>query len=307
VIFALAAAMSAAMAVAARPPAADRRLTVARFDSAVEAIRAALTSDPARPLSKLPVYGDSFLVVAFGEWHQTRATAAVPSALQRFSKQILPAFGDQFSHLIVETWVTTGRCGQVERAVTEDVERTTERPPQTENEIETLLRGATSFGIGPRILSMSCADYAAMRPEGQPVDYDRTLRLTTRALEEAVLSALRERRQRPPAGRSLVGIYGGALHNDVDPEPGLAAYSVAPRLLAATLGHVLEIDLVVPEYAARSAAVRAQPWWKAYTRARGSGKATLMIRRSARSFVIVFPVASKRDPRLHPSTHSSTP
>jgi hypothetical protein len=309
VIFALAAAMSAAMAVAARPPPVAQPLTVRRFDSAVAAIRAALESDP--------------VVVAFGEWHQTRATEAVPSALQRFTAQILPAFGGRFSHLILETWVTTGRCGEIERAVTDDVQKATERPPQTENEIEALLRAAVSARVAPRILSISCADYAAMRPAGQPVDYDRTLRITTRALEEAALAALRERVRgaartpaRPPnpdggavdvtdatdaaSGRSLIGIYGGALHNDLHPEPELGAYSFGPKLLAATLGRVLEVDLVVPEYAGGSAAVRAQSWWKAYARSLrlhrglpGRAEATLMVRRSERSVVIIFPPVSK--------------
>ena len=56
----------------------------------------------------------------------------------------------------------------------------------------------------------------------------------------------------------------------------MEGYSFASWLLAAVLGRVLEIDLVVPEYAAGSAAMRAQSWWSAY-RARRPG-ATVLVR-----------------------------
>jgi hypothetical protein len=119
--------------------------------------------------------------------------------------------------------------------------------------------------------------------------------VTARALEVAIVRALGDRG--PAAARPrLVAVYGGALHNDLTPEVGLEAYSFAPRVLAATLGRYHEIDLVVPEYAASSAAVRAQPWWRAYRRARRPGAAVL-VRRAARSFVVVFPtqaVSSRR-------------
>jgi hypothetical protein len=276
-------------------------------------------------------------VVAFGEYHQTVATAHIPSALRRFCEEILPTLapprtpaspvsgggaassagpGVELSHLVVETWVTTGRCGEAERIVTDDVQRAIQRPAATEGEIETLLRVAAAHRVVPRILSVSCADYQAMRSTAPDekgaavVDYDRTLRITARALEHATLAALRERRDQPSASRA-VAVYGGALHNDVHPDPSLAGYSFAPALLAATLGRFVEIDLVVPEYAAGSPALRAQPWWPVYLRAlrtgangdpalrRGPGQvavvpAVVMVRRSPRSFVVVFPRTSVR-------------
>ena len=285
-IWALAGAMSVAAAVAARPVAPDRPLGATRYRSVAEAVGVALASKP--------------VVVAFGELHQTRATAGIPSALRRFTEEILPGLVGELSHLVVETWITSGRCGEVERAVAADVEKTTERPPATENEIETLIRKVDAGGAAPRILSVTCADYEAMRPRGQAVDYDKTLRITGRALETATLRALRDPR-RPNGGstvagvspdghspRPALGIYGGALHNDLHPDPDLAPYSFAAGMMAATLGRYVEIDLVVPEYAAASASTRAQDWWRAYERFRRSG-AVVMIRRSPRSFVIVFP------------------
>jgi hypothetical protein len=275
---ALAGAVAVAAALAARPAPDVAPPRAQRFASPKAAIAQALSQ---------AVGG----VVAFGELHQTLATARIPSALRRFTADIFPTISPRFSQLVVETWMTTGRCGEAERAVTADVERTTERPAQTETEIEALIRVAHDRGVAPRILSLSCADYEAMRGGGGGVDYDRTLRVTAGALETAILRALR-----PPHsdsalakdGPRFVGVYGGALHNDLHPDPDVAAYSFAPHVLGATLGRYVEIDLVVPEYGASSAAVRAQDWWRAYQRARRPG-ATVLVTRDARSFVLIFP------------------
>ena len=263
----------AAGAVRPPPEAAPRGQ---RFPTATAAVVAAL--DEARLAGG---------VVAFGELHQTTATAGIESALRRFTHAIWPDIAGRFSQLVVETWMTTGRCGEAERAVTADVEKTTERPAHTESEIETLLRDAHDRGVRPHILSIACADYEAMYGGGAGVDYDRTLRVTAGALETAIGRALRVAATGSAQAR-LVGVYGGALHNDLYPDPELRAYSFAPAVLRATLGQYVEIDLVVPAYAAGSPAVRAQSWWRVYEKTRRRGAAVL-IRRSSRSFVIVFP------------------
>ena len=272
----------AAAAAAAQPGPVAGPPRATRFDTPAAAIATAL--DETR------IAGG---VVAFGELHQTLATAGVPSALHRFTEQIFPGLAARFSQLVVETWMTTGRCGEAEKAVTADVEKTTERPAQTETEIETLLRVAHDSGVQPRILSIGCADYQAMRAGGG-VDYDRTLRVTAGALDTAIGRALRAAAlAAKTTGPRLVAVYGGALHNDLRPDPELAPYSFAPAVLQATLGHYIEIDLVVPEYAQTSEAAKAQPWWRAYRAARRGG-ATVLVRRDARSFVVVFPGTTSR-------------
>lgn len=243
-------------------------------------------------------------VVAFGELHQTLATAGVTSALRRFTEQIFPGLTERLSQLVVETWMTTGRCGEVEKAVTADVEKTTERPAQTESEIETLLRGAHDRGVRPSILTIGCQDYEAMRVGGG-VDYDRTLRVTAGALEVAIGRALRSAAA-SATGPRLVAVYGGALHNDLHPDAELAAYSFAPAVLRATLGHFVEVDLVVPEYAETSAAVRAQSWWRVYRAARRPG-ATILVRRDPRSFVVIFPAAASQKPTAGSGRPSTRP
>jgi hypothetical protein len=288
VIGALATAAAVAIAVAGQSEPAQP-VTARAFPSVTEALKVALAGNP--------------VVVAFGELHQTTATSRVPSALSRFTAEIVPAFADRFSHVVIETWVTDGRCGAVETAVTADVQKTTERPAATETEIEALIRTAAARAVVPRILKITCADYAEMRPADGRVDYDRTLRITAQALQTAIARALRERGRvgsEATSGqpRPSIAVYGGALHNDVRPDPDLAAYSYAPGILAATLGRYVEIDLIVPAYVRASATslaqAQSQGWWRPYLRARGVGVTTVLIRRGPRSFVIVFPAKQRQ-------------
>jgi hypothetical protein len=284
-ILALASAVATIAAAAATPTPVSEAPRAHRVASVSAGIEEALT-------------GLSHGVVAFGELHQTNATAGIPSALRRFTEEVLPALSGRLAYLVVETWMTTGKCGEAERAVTADVERTTERPAHTETEIETLIRLADERGVVPRILSIACTDYQAMLGAGGGgVDYDRTLKVTARALETAILRALAS--ARAPAAKTrdgLVAVYGGALHNDRNPDPELAAYSFARGAQAATLGQYVEIDLVVPEYAAGSAAVRAQSWWRPYLQQRRPG-ATVLVQRAPRSFVVIFPTVSGKTQR----------
>ena len=88
------------------------------------------------------------------------------SALDRFTDEILPVLAPHAAHLIVETWMTTGACGESEKQVTEDVARTTERPAETENEIVKLLRRAKELGVAPHVLAVGCDEYRALAGGG---------------------------------------------------------------------------------------------------------------------------------------------
>jgi len=299
--------VAAAAAAASVPPAPDARLAVATFPSVLAAVEATLTeTDP--------------VVIGFGEWHQTSATAVLEPTLRRFNRQVLPTLAPRLSHLVVETWMTSGRCGAIEESVTRDIARSIDRPAETEDDIADALRLAHAHGAAPRVLSMSCDAYRRMQggADGTGVDYESTLRLTGEAIRRTVERALLERARPAPGAwspavaptsaasasgagrpgppppappRPALAVYGGALHNDVYPLPGLAAYSYARAIRFATLGRYVEIDLVIPEYAGSSPLLRAQDWWGAYRRARRPGAAT-RIRRGSTSYVIVFPPAA---------------
>jgi hypothetical protein len=228
--------------------------------------------------------GDATGVVAFGELHQTVKTAGVRSSLARFTEEILPALAPRAAHLIVETWVSRGNCGDTEKQVTKDVARTTERPAETETEIVRLVRRAKELGVAPHLLDVDCHEYQSLLTRGGGVDYDRLLAMTGQHLGRAIQQALALPR---PAERPLVLVYGGALHNDLTPSAELTSYSFGPATDALTHGNYREIDLFVPELIATLPALRAERWYAAWRSARAQPGTTL-IRRQPRSAVVVF-------------------
>jgi hypothetical protein len=227
-------------------------------------------------------------VVAFGEIHQTTASLKVPSSLKHFEDEILSVVAPRASDLVVETWVTEGKCGKTEQAVMKDVHKTTQRPVQTEDEVVTLIKRAKAAGVKPHILSVSCKEYEAIY-QGKQVDYDALLRMTSEKLEAGVREVLGK--PGTPANRAVV-VYGGALHNDLAPAEGLAAYTFGESLSKTTGGKYLEIDLYVPEYVEKQKTLRAEPWYRVYKKVARPGQA-VMIERSLDSYVIVFPKAQR--------------
>lgn len=246
-------------------------------------------------LERFPTAADAFAkvlhtsarVIAVGEYHQTTATTAVRSSLARFTEEIVPVLARSASDLVVETWVSTGACGAHETKVSRQIETTTERPPETENEIVTLLERGKAAGMEPHILSLSCKDYHDVTDRRGNTDFAKMLRLTRDRLQDEVLACL-SRRARPERPARLVVVYGGALHNDLYPAPADRAYAFGPSLYAKAGGAYLEVDLFVPEYIHDDERLAAEPWFALFEQNADTHDA-LLIRRSERSFVILFP------------------
>jgi len=268
----------AAAAVMARPaaPIAAVQLRAVKQASPQAAI-AALLPDPGG-------------VIAFGELHQTRATAKVRSSLSRFTDEILPAVAPHTSHLIVETWITRGTCGEEEKHVTEEVARTTERPVETESEIMKLLRRAKELGVAPHVLDVGCDEYKVLAGAGGAVDYDKLLTITNQHLQRAIGQGLLLPRA---PGRPLIVVYGGALHNDLFPDPTLAKYTFGRAVHAATRGAYREVDLYVPEMVDTTPTLKTEPWYRAWQKA-GAGASDVVIQRNPRSSIVVFRRGSSR-------------
>jgi hypothetical protein len=224
-------------------------------------------------------------VIAFGEIHQTKATARVRSALARFTDEILPVLAPHAGHLVIETWLAPEGCGETEKRVDADVARTTERPAATENEIVRLGRRAKELGVQPHVLAIGCDEYQTLiASAGGGVDYDKLLSITERHLEQAIRQALALPRS---AARPVVIVYGGALHNDLHPDPELAKYTFGRAIFALTRGAYREVDLYVPEMVDATPALKAEPWYGAW-RGAGAGKQPALVRRSRASSVILF-------------------
>jgi hypothetical protein len=248
------------------------------------------------------------VVLGVGELHQTADTAGIASSIARFTRELWPllagegsssgaASGARVSDLIVETWVTAGACGTAEAATVEDVARTTERPAATENEIVALLARAKGSGARPHILTVTCDEYELLAPRAgaaskarRPVDFERMLALIKRKLEAKVNEVLAAR---PPGdAEKLVVVYGGALHNDLHPDPALAPFSYGVPAFRATLGRYRELDLYVPEYLERAPAMRGEPWFPLWQQAARPGQ-IVVIRRSPDSVILVFAKTKK--------------
>jgi hypothetical protein len=252
--------------------------TVEHFANAAQALAKVLET-PAR-------------VVAFGEYHQTLSTKSIPSSLSRFIDELLPLVAENASDLVVETWVADGKCGKQEANVVEEVKTATERPPETESQIVTLLRRAQAIGVTPHILSMSCKDYARVTTATGETDFVQMLTLTRERLQAEVSRYLARPTPHPGRQGSVVVVYGGALHNDLYPAPADRPYAFGRALFAKTQGQYLEIDLFVPEYILSDAYMASKPWFPLFKRNLGAGDA-LLIRRSERSFVLIFPPTSR--------------
>ncbi len=229
-------------------------------------------------------------VMAFGELHQTAATARVPSSLKHFTEELFDAIAPRASDIVVETWVTQGKCGKTEAAVVKNVQKTTQRPAETEDEVVALLERAKAAGVKPHMLDLSCKEYDSIYLGKGGVNYENLLRLTSEKLEAAIREVLVAPGARDD-NRAIV-VYGGALHNDLFPRAELAPFTFGENISNTVGGRYLEIDLYVPEYIDKQKSLRAEPWYAPYQRAARPGKATL-IERSLESYVIVFPRAQK--------------
>jgi hypothetical protein len=237
-------------------------------------------------------------VVGFGEYHQRVGGPTVPSALKRFTEQMLPVLATQATDLVVETWVTDGSCGATEKKVVANVKKTTERPKETENEIVTLALRARAARVQPHALKVGCADYKRILG-GKQVDYVKLLEFIGQKLRDTAVDAMAQR-AKPAAGpdggapasqpasapdrRRLVALYGGALHNDLYPAAGLEAWSYAAAL--AKHGRYVEVDLYVPEYVAADERLAKEPWFPLLKRA-GADR-VLLIERDKDSYILVL-------------------
>lgn len=264
---------------------------VQTFRSAKAALRTLLRLGPA--------------VIGFGEYHQKHKTAAIPSSLHRFTRELLPLLRRRASDLVIETWITAGNCGEEEQQVVKDVDQTTQRPEKTESEIVTLVKRAQRFGIRPHILEMTCEDYKRLLGGGgDGVNYEVFLKMTADQLTKKVLGITKVRLDpmkravddalrnmgRPASGgkRDIVLVYGGALHNDLAPQQDLASFSYARKVDAAVARRYVEVDVFVPEYIEKDdSLLRKQAWFPLFEKHQ-STRRVLLIRRGERSYAIIF-------------------
>ncbi len=267
----------ASSAAPTRPP-VDAGVELTTFRTPADAFEALLAGP-----------GPSPVILAVGEYHELSDGPKAPSALKHFSDELLPRLKGRMTSLIVETWVTTGRCGRVEKQATAQVEKTTKRPESTEDELTTMMGRAYDLGgVTNHVLSVKCTDYEALLDADGTLDADRALLLVKEKLQEKTQD-VRDREEGGVEGKLLV-LYGGAIHNDLAPTPDEAKYAFGPALSQAVNdvgGGYLELDLLVPEFVANDAELKAEPWFSKALQFASVGK-TVLIRKTAHSAAIVF-------------------
>ncbi len=247
------------------PPAAPS-LPHRVFGSSGEALKAILAEHP------------KVRVIGVGEFHAKTDGPPVRSTLSRLTDDMLVELGSWGSDLVLETWVVQGDCA-VGHEVAAQVAKETRRPEATESELQRAARVARQRGMTPHVLGMTCDEQSQLRGEDGQLQYGLLLELLTRKLEAQALAA----RARPDVRLVL---YGGAVHNDLQPRPDLASYSYT-RALQDDEGLFLELDLYVPELVRGQSSLSDEPWLPLLDDAVAPGRVVLY-ERGPRSLVLLL-------------------
>lgn len=198
-------------------------------------------------------------VLAFGEAH-TPAGFSGPSTVHRFTSTVLPALSAESSHLLVELLSPPASGCEKEKVAAQKESKEITQGQAESNQGEYLALGnrARELGLVPDILRADCTQMKAIAaPDGGVFKMMETIS----DLSALALSA--ELKKTKP-GRPLVLAYGGALHNDASPRPGFETWSYGPRMLEATEGAYLEVDLIVPELVKDTDGWKKFDWYDAY-------------------------------------------
>ena len=230
------------------------------------------------------------VILAVGEYHEVRGAPKVPSAIHRFTTELLPRLKGIATSLIVETWMLSGRCGEVERRAVAAVDETTQRPQSTEDEVTSLLYASHALGLKNHTLLLGCEDYRAMVDDAGSLDAEASLLLVERKVR-AKAGEVQERGEGGVPGRLLV-LYGGALHNDLMPLEAYRAFSFGPALARQTDGPVVELDLLVPEYVESDDDLQKEPWFAAALALSSAGR-TVLVNPAPGVYRLLFPRSAR--------------
>ncbi len=229
------------------------------------------------------------LVLGLGEAHAQKGTEHIASSVKRFTADLLPLLQGRASDLIVELLVPDGTCVAKEKQVKKQQEKVTKpQAKENQNEYVALGHAAKKLGVIPDVLRPSCQDLDAITKAGGndvAVMLETIERLTEKKVKELLAANAKAGKQ------SVVVAYGGALHNDLEPREGMAAWSYGPAFAEHTGQRYVELDLIVPEYIKDTDSWNAQAWVKHYDPKQHGARATLF-KQGPKRWVLVFPVTT---------------
>lgn len=263
--------ISAQLALAAAPDAGCSECEV--FASPKEAFAAVLREQPT--------------VLAVGEYHELKSSPKVPSTLKRFTRDFVPMLKGQLAEVVVETWMVNGRCGEVEKKATKAVAKVTQRPDETEDELTLMLDATYRLGANNHILILDCDDYRSLLKDAGTLDAEASLLMVKEKVEEKARESLEKR------DGGVVLLYGGAVHNDVQPLEEWKAYAFGPSLARDLGPKYLELDLLVPEYVVGDEDLVKELWFAPALEIAKTGK-TVVVRPHAGSVFLVFPFLKRK-------------
>lgn len=242
-------------------------LTCTQFGSPVDATLAAIAP--------------SVRVVGFGEAH-ARADSSGPTTARRFSEELLAGLAPRARHLLVELLVPPTGCEKARKEVQLESDTITKgQSEHNQNDYVELGHAARKRGVTPDILRPSCQEMQTIaKAEVGVISMMETIANLSVKTTEGWLGE-------PPEGRPLILLYGGALHNDVEPRPHVKSWSYGPRLSALSHGAYVELDLVVPELVQDTESWQKFHWYKA-VRALPETHGATLVRVSDQSFALVF-------------------
>lgn len=250
-------------------PAVDRcgALACRHFDTPEAAFARVLRSDPR--------------VLAIGESHAPRGMESVESATARFSRLLLPKLKGRTRSLIVELMLPDPNCKTEAETVRKEQRVVTEaQSKESQNEFVAMGHLARALGIVPYPLRPNCDELAEITNAGDD--------MVVHMLETIATLSARAAKDLLARGEQMVVLYGGALHNDLEPPPEHLSWSFGPELSAATGGRYVSLDLIVPEFIRDTEVWRALPWYSHFDPGARPDETTLL-ELGPDSFVLVFP------------------
>lgn len=214
------------------------------------------------------------LVLALGEAHARKDVTGVPSSSKRFTAEMLPELADKASDLVIELMAPPSGCAPATTgSVRKELGKVTAGHADTnQSEYVTMGDEAKKLGIAPHLLHPSCADLETIRAPGAD-GIDVALRLIARLMRESAERLLN--RNAREGVEKLIVLYGGAIHNDVEPLDASRPYSFGPALVSATGGRYVELDVFVPELVGDTGLWTRFVWYPHFDRQAHPDRATL--------------------------------
>jgi len=225
-------------------------------------------------------------VLAVGEIHVQRDLTLKSSTTKRFA-ELVPRFKGRAKHLVIELWTGRNDCGdkRVEKVQEAQKPVTSAQNATNQNDFVALGTVAKSNGITPHALVPTCEDYAQILA-AQSDDIAKMLELTATKTVEVVNGLLTH--DNGTSSEPFIISYGGAMHNDVSPRPGLESFSFASKLIESTQGRYVELDLIQREQVRDSESFTRQAWYP-YFRAETLEKHYTLYQTGPSSFALIFP------------------